>query len=141
MFASEVARLLFERYALGKGLILLDPVDLQVYSQQTIWRGTPNPLHVMLGREGYLARIDAVQLDRALVGIQLAALTRLKLHPISIPTLQLSRNQTVEEKSLWGNHSMSQYFSFDIPHLEFVRIPEHCAPLITGFVRIVLEKS
>jgi acyl-coenzyme A synthetase/AMP-(fatty) acid ligase/acyl carrier protein len=140
MLASEVARLLFERHALGKGLILLDPADLQVHSQETRWRGTPNPLHVMLGREGHLSRLDAMQLDRALLGIQLAALTRLKLHPISIPTLQLSRNQTVEEKSLWGNHSMSQYFPFDIPHLEFVRIPEHCAPLITEFVRNVLEK-
>jgi hypothetical protein len=94
----------------------------------------------MLGREGHLSRLDAMQFDRALLGIQLAALTRLKLHPISIPTLQLSRNQTVEEKSLWGNHSMSQYFPFDIPHLEFVRTPEHCAPLITEFVRNVLEK-
>ena len=141
ILASEVARLLFDKCGLGKGLILLDPTDLQVYSQETKWRGTPNPVHVMLGREGHLARLDAMQLDRALLGIQLAALTRLKLQPISIPTLQLSRNRTVEEKSLWGDHSMSQYFPFDIPHLEFVRTPEHCAPLITEFVRNVLEKS
>jgi hypothetical protein len=95
----------------------------------------------MLGREGRLATLDPVQMDHALLAVQLFALSRLHLKPIFVPTLHIARNQTKEQKSLWGNHSLSQYFMCDIPHLDFVRRPQYCAPFITEFVDKILAQS
>lgn len=141
LIASEVARVLFDTHGIGRGAILIDPVDSQVLVPQTPYRGVVNPLHVMLGREGRLSTLDPVQMDHALLAVQLFALSRLHLKPIFVPTLHIARNQTKEQKSLWGNHSLSQYFMCDIPHLDFVRRPQHCAPFITEFVDKILAQS
>jgi acyl carrier protein len=141
LIASEVARVLFDSHGIGRGVILIDPLDSQVLVPQTPARGRVNPFHVMLGREGRLAALDPVQMDHALLGVQLYALSQLKLQPISIPTLHLARNQTMQQKSLWGSHSLSQYFMCDIPHLDFVRRPQHCAPFINEFVHKILAES
>ena len=141
LIASEVARVLFDSHGIGRGVILIDPVDSQVLVPQTPYRGVVNPLHVMLGREGRLATLDPVQMDHALLGVQLFALSRLHLQPIFVPTLHIGRHQSMEQKHLWGNHSLSQYFMSDIPHLDFVRRPQHCAPFITEFVDKILAQS
>jgi len=138
LIASEVARVLFDRHGIGRGVILLDPLDSQLLVPQTPYRGLINPLHVMLGREGRLASLDSVQMDHALLGVQLLALSRLKLQPISIPTLHIAKNQSMEQKTLWGNHLQSEYFKVDIDHLDFVRRPQHCVPFITEFVDKIL---
>jgi hypothetical protein len=88
----------------------------------------------MLGREGRLSRLDPVQMDHALLGVQVFALSRMNPQPCSIPTLHIGRNQSEDQKYLWDNHSMSEYFQLDIPHLDFVRRPQHCSPLILEFV-------
>ena len=141
LIASEVARILFDTHGIGRGVILLDPLDSQLLVPQIPYRGLVNPLHVMLGREGRLASLDSVQMDHALLGVQLFALSRLKLQPTSIPTLHIAKNQSMEQKSLWGNHLLSEYFTLDIDHLDFVRRPQHCVPFITEFVDKILAQS
>jgi hypothetical protein len=93
----------------------------------------------MLGREGRLARLDPVQMDHALMGVQLFALSRMNPHPISVPALHIGRNQTENQKFLWDNHALSEYSLVDIPHLDFVRRPQHCSPLISEFIGKALE--
>jgi acyl-coenzyme A synthetase/AMP-(fatty) acid ligase/acyl carrier protein len=138
LFANEVARRLTDRGCIARGLIIIDPVSSQVVNPTSQYRGRVNPLHVMLGREGRLARLDPVQLDHALFGVQLLALWNLKSLPISIPTLHIGRDQTEEQRLLWGRHPMSQYLSLDISHLDFVRRPQYCSPLISQFLSKIL---
>ena len=52
--------------------------------------------------------------------------------------LHIAKNQSMEQKSLWGNHLLSEYFTLDIDHLDFVRRPQHCVPFITEFVDKIL---
>lgn len=139
LFANEVACRLAEKQCNTRGLILIDPVDRQVFTEPSEYRGRVNPLHVMLGREGRLARLDPVQMDHALMGVQLFALSRMNSHPILIPTLHIGRNQTENQKFLWDNHDLSEYSHMDIPHLDFVRRPRHCSPLISEFIGRTLE--
>jgi acyl-coenzyme A synthetase/AMP-(fatty) acid ligase/acyl carrier protein len=134
LFANEVACSLLEKHYNVRGLILIDPVDRQVFTPPSDYRGRVNPLHVMLGREGRLSRLDPVQLDHALFGLQLFALSRMNPRPCSCPTLHIGRDQSENQKYLWDNHSMSEYFHLDIPHLDFVRRPLHCSPLILQFI-------
>jgi acyl carrier protein len=139
LFANEVACRLAEKQCQVRGLILIDPVDRQVFTDPSEYRGRVNPLHVMLGREGRLARLDPVQMDHALMGVQLFALSRMNPRPISIPALHIGRNQTENQKFLWDNHALSEYSPVDIPHLDFVRRPLHCSPLISEFIGKTLE--
>ncbi len=134
LFANEVTCRLSERQCNVRGLILIDPVDREVFTPPSEYRGRVNPLHVMLGREGRLSRLDPVQMDHALLGVQVFALSRMNPQPCSIPTLHIGRNQSENQKYLWDNHSMSEYFQLDIPHLDFVRRPQHCSSLILDFV-------
>lgn len=139
LFANEVACRLSEKQCNVRGLILIDPVSSRVITPASEYRGRIDPLHVMLGREGRLAKLDPVQLDHALLGVQLFALWNLKLRPISVPALHIGRDQTEEQRLLWGRHPLSQFLQLHISHLDFVRRPQHCSPLISKFLSKILE--
>jgi acyl-coenzyme A synthetase/AMP-(fatty) acid ligase/acyl carrier protein len=138
LFASEVARTLLSRHGREAGLILIDPVDHDSLSGRIEGQGqVANPLHLMLGREGRLAKLDPVQMDHALFGLQLYALSRLTMQPVQVPTLHIAKSQSRVQQLLWRQNPKSKHFHLDLPHLDYVRRPQPCASAISAFVQQV----
>lgn len=135
IIASEVARVLLERGANIRGLILLDPVEGKSTGSTTVGARMGDPVHIMLGREGRLNLLDPVSRDHALFGIQLYALAGYSPRSLDLPVLQISAEQKEVQKELWTSHQKSRFVMAKIDHLDYLRKPQ----LICENVRDFLE--
>lgn len=140
IFASELAVNLMSRGISVQGVILLDPAAGTVNRTTNGHAQLPNPVHLMLGREGRLHALDPVSRDHALFGLQVYALDGFTPHLVEgIPVLHISSSQNVAQKSLWDSHPKSTFVTCEIEHLDYLRKPDLTSRYIKDFLYTVIE--
>lgn len=137
--ASEITHRLIDSGCVVSGVVLLDPSQSIRNQQPAANNLLPNPLHLMLAREGRLSLLDPVQRDHALFGLQVYVLGRNTFTPLHVPVLQISSQQIQTHGSLWANHSKSKFVTCNLEHLDFLRKPEVISEEVNDFLMSMVD--